>query len=304
MNVLIFFFFPVPCFFQMTLPPQTEYLQNWTHGSTCTARFSSFGFLDRICAHVWEYVCVCVFQFVISKVRVISITASLWILVRVKRISKIWSQVKLCSQEVFSHIFSRCNPSFQTYAHTHTLFFHQVTTVHPSLYCLQAPWLWSLNLLCLSLLWIFWCTQLANGKGMSSFHLRQHEKWLCCRRLGEESVMRKHRGSLFFFFLVMEVPPHIHRPVLRIGFSLSSSQAWRDLSLQPPQVNSTRTDLWKCLTFPVRLLRALRPLSKPINQNAPFVSLCLSSNPPLSPSLFLCPCFLLPYHTFVHSSEN
>lgn len=39
----------------------------------------------------------------------------------------------------------------------------------------------------------FWGTQLVNGEGMSSFYLRQHEEWLCCRRLGEESVMRKHR---------------------------------------------------------------------------------------------------------------
>lgn len=130
---------------------------------------------------------------------------------------------------------------------------------------------------------------------MSSFYLRQHEEWLCCRRLGEESVMRKLR-----FFWGGGGPP-------RSGSTspLSTNQAWRDLSLPPLQVNSTRTDLWKCLTFSGKTapgsLFSLKP-NQP--KRSIFLSLFLLLLSSLSQPVLTVSLHSGRYHTFVLASKN
>lgn len=179
------------------------------------------------------------------------------------------------SRAVFLSFF-RCNPLFE-HMHAHTL-------LPSSLHCSSSTLLpagtltWSLNLLCFSLLWILvhsaceWRgNELILPASARATVILQTARWGKCNE--EAQVFLRWRWP----------------PAFGIGFSLSANQAWRDLSLPQLQVNSMRTDLWKCLTFfLLRLLQALCPLSNPINQNAPFFFLCLSSYPPSVSLSFLC----------------
>lgn len=156
---------------------------------------------------------------------------------------------------------------------------------------------WSLNLLCFSLLWILVHSACEWGgnelflpacaRGMV---MLQTARWGKCNE--EARVSTRWRW-----------PPPLPSRAQDWFLPLSTNQAWRDLSLPPLQVNSMRTDLWNCLTFPVRLLGALCPLSNLINQNVPNFSLYLFlsslSQPVLTVSLHFAR-----HHTFVLASKN
>lgn len=91
--------------------------------------------------------------------------------------------------------FSQMKPPFRrTHAHTPSSIRSPLFILH--FYCLQALLTWSLNLLCFSLLRILVHSACEWRGNELIFYLRQHEEWLCCRRLGGGKCNEEARVSL------------------------------------------------------------------------------------------------------------
>lgn len=82
----------------------------------------------------------------------------------------------------------------RTHAHTPSSIRSPLFILH--FYCLQALLTWSLNLLCFSLLQILVHSACEWRGNELIFYLRQHEEWLCCRRLGGGKCNEEARVSL------------------------------------------------------------------------------------------------------------
>lgn len=229
---------------------------------------------EPTCRNVW--VCVCVFWFVISNIRVVNHTISVENIQNKCFGEELWNiSQKWCSEEHFWSVFLWFIPIFQLmHTHIHT------SSIRSPLFILQFSACRHSNLKSELIMLLpslkFWCSQLLNADGMSSFYLRQREEWLCLRRLGDESVMSKHR----FFWGGGDPPPRVQDRLLPSW----SNQAWHDLRLPLLSVNSMRTDLWKCLTFSCKTAPGSLSSLKPNQAEPSLFPLCLPSFSALSPS--------------------